>query len=92
MKIHFLAFGSSFDLFSSGTCTYTMQPNTLGVRLQLLPLQPKSNLANSSHSTWHVLLLQCAYFSFQQLHYVVQNNYMSTSLESMLLQVLTEFI
>jgi hypothetical protein len=29
MKIHFLAFGSSFDLFSSGTCTYAMQPNTL---------------------------------------------------------------
>ncbi len=29
MKIHFLAFGSSFDLFSSITCTYAMQPNTL---------------------------------------------------------------
>jgi hypothetical protein len=29
MKIHFSAFGSSFDLFSSGTCTYVMQPNTL---------------------------------------------------------------
>jgi len=29
MKIHFIAFGSSFDLFSSGTCTYVMQPNTL---------------------------------------------------------------
>ncbi len=29
MKIHFSAFGSSFDLFSSGTCTYAMQPNTL---------------------------------------------------------------
>ncbi len=29
MKIHFLAFGFSFDLFSSGTCTYVMQPNTM---------------------------------------------------------------
>ncbi len=29
MKIHFSAFGFSFDLFSSGTCTYAMQPNTL---------------------------------------------------------------
>jgi hypothetical protein len=29
MKMHFSAFGSSFDLFSSGTCTYAMQPNTL---------------------------------------------------------------
>ncbi len=29
MKIHFLTFGSSFDLFLSGTCTYVMQPNTL---------------------------------------------------------------
>jgi hypothetical protein len=29
MKVHFLAFGSSFDIFSSGTCTYAMQPNTL---------------------------------------------------------------
>jgi hypothetical protein len=29
MKIHFSAFGSSFDLFSSGTCTYAMQPNSL---------------------------------------------------------------
>jgi hypothetical protein len=29
MKIHFSAFGSSFDLFSSGTCMYAMQPNTL---------------------------------------------------------------
>jgi len=29
MKIHFLAFGSSFDLFSSRICTYAMQPNTL---------------------------------------------------------------
>ncbi len=29
MKIHFIAFGSSFDLFSSRTCTYAMQPNTL---------------------------------------------------------------
>ncbi len=29
MKIHFSSFGSSFDLFSSGTCTYAMQPNTL---------------------------------------------------------------
>ncbi len=29
MKIHLSAFGSSFDLFSSGTCTYAMQPNTL---------------------------------------------------------------
>ncbi len=48
-------------------------------RLQLLPLQPKSNLANSFHSTWHVLLLQCACFSFQRFHSVVGNNYMSTS-------------
>ncbi len=29
MKIHFLAFRSSFDLFSSRTYTYVMQPNTL---------------------------------------------------------------
>ncbi len=29
MKIHFLAFGFNFDLFSLGTCTYVMQPNTL---------------------------------------------------------------
>ncbi len=29
MKIHFSAFGSSFDIFSSRTCTYAMQPNTL---------------------------------------------------------------
>ncbi len=29
MKIHFSAFGSSFDLFSSRTHTYAMQPNTL---------------------------------------------------------------
>jgi hypothetical protein len=29
MKIHFSAFGFSFDLLSSGTCTYAMQPNTL---------------------------------------------------------------
>jgi hypothetical protein len=29
MKIHFSAFRSSFDLFSSGTCKYAMQPNTL---------------------------------------------------------------
>jgi len=29
MKIHFLAFGSSFDLFSLRTCMYAMQPNTL---------------------------------------------------------------
>jgi hypothetical protein len=29
MKIHYSAFGSSFDFFSSGTCTYAMQPNTL---------------------------------------------------------------
>ncbi len=29
MKIHFSTFGSSFDIFSSGTCTYAMQPNTL---------------------------------------------------------------
>jgi len=29
MKIHLSAFGSSFDLFSWGTCTYAMQPNTL---------------------------------------------------------------
>ncbi len=29
MKIHFSTFGSSFDLFSLGTCTYAMQPNTL---------------------------------------------------------------
>ncbi len=50
--------------------------------LQLLPLQPKSNLANSSHSTWHVLFLQCAYFSFQQLHSIVENNYMNISFES----------
>ncbi len=27
MKVHFSIFGSSFDLFSSGTCTYVMQPN-----------------------------------------------------------------
>jgi hypothetical protein len=50
-------------------------------RLHLLLLQPKSNLANSSHSTWHVLFLQYAYFSFQQLHSIVGNNYMSTSFE-----------
>ncbi len=48
-------------------------------RLQLLPLQPKSNLANFSHSTWHVLFMQCACSSFQQLHSVVGNNYMSIS-------------
>jgi hypothetical protein len=29
MKIHFALFGSSFDFFSSGTCKYAMQPNTL---------------------------------------------------------------
>jgi len=29
MKIHFSAFGFSFDLFSLGTCMYAMQPNTL---------------------------------------------------------------
>ncbi len=29
MKIHFSTFGSSFDLFSSGTCTYAMQLNAL---------------------------------------------------------------
>ncbi len=29
MKIHFSTSGSSFDLLSSGTCTYVMQPNTL---------------------------------------------------------------
>ncbi len=29
MKIHFSTFGFSFDLFSSETCTYAMQPNTL---------------------------------------------------------------
>jgi len=29
MKIHFSAFGSSFDLFSSRTCTYVMELNTL---------------------------------------------------------------
>ncbi len=29
MKIHLSTFGSSFDLFSSGTCTYVMQPNIL---------------------------------------------------------------
>ncbi len=29
MKINFSAFGSSFDLFSSRTCTYAMQPNIL---------------------------------------------------------------
>jgi hypothetical protein len=29
MKIHLLAFGSSFDIFSSGTCNYAMQANTL---------------------------------------------------------------
>ncbi len=29
MKIYFLAFGSSFDLFSLGTCMYAMQPNTV---------------------------------------------------------------
>ncbi len=29
MKIHFSAFGSSFDLFSSGMRTYVMQPNIL---------------------------------------------------------------
>ncbi len=29
MKIKFSTFGSSFDLLSSGTCTYAMQPNTL---------------------------------------------------------------
>ncbi len=29
MKIHFSAFRSSFDLFSSGICMYAMQPNIL---------------------------------------------------------------
>jgi hypothetical protein len=29
MKIHFSAFGYSFDLFSLATCTYAMQPNYL---------------------------------------------------------------
>jgi hypothetical protein len=29
MKIHFLVFGFSFDLFLLRTCTYAMQPNTL---------------------------------------------------------------
>ncbi len=29
MKIQFSAFGSTFDILSSGTCTYAMQPNTL---------------------------------------------------------------
>ncbi len=29
MKIHFSTFGSSFYIFSSRTCTYAMQPNTL---------------------------------------------------------------
>jgi hypothetical protein len=29
MKIHFSTFGSNFDLFSSETCTYAMQPNIL---------------------------------------------------------------
>ncbi len=29
MKIHFLVLGFSFYLFSSGTCTYAMQPNIL---------------------------------------------------------------
>ncbi len=29
MKIHFSAFGSSFDIFSLGTCTYAIQPNTM---------------------------------------------------------------
>jgi hypothetical protein len=32
MKIHFSAFGLSFDLFSLGTCTYVMQPNTLSYK------------------------------------------------------------
>ncbi len=29
MKIHFLVFGSSFDIFSSRTCTHTMEPKIL---------------------------------------------------------------
>ncbi len=29
MKMHLSAFGSSFDFFSSRTCTYAMQPNIL---------------------------------------------------------------
>ncbi len=29
MKIHLSVFGSSFDFFSSGTCKYAVQPNTL---------------------------------------------------------------
>ncbi len=29
MKIHFSTFGSNFDLFSLGTCTYAMQPNIM---------------------------------------------------------------
>jgi hypothetical protein len=29
MKIHFLAFGFNFDLFSLGTCMYAMQLNTM---------------------------------------------------------------
>jgi hypothetical protein len=33
--------------------------------------------SNCSHSTWHVLFLQCACSSFQQLHSIVENNYMN---------------
>jgi hypothetical protein len=44
------------------------------------------------HSTWHVLFLQCACYSFQQLHSDVGNNYMNISFEFHVLQVFTEFI
>ncbi len=60
--------------------------------MSLSPSLPKSYLANFSHSTWHVLFLQCACFSFRQLHFIVGNNYMNISLNSMLLQVFIEFI
>jgi hypothetical protein len=49
--------------------------------LQLLSFQPKSNLANSFHSTWQMLFLKCACFSFEQFHYAVGNNYMNISFE-----------
>jgi hypothetical protein len=67
MKIHFLVFGSSFDLFSSRTCTYVMQPNIL---------RCETSTPVSVINVTHIICEQCFYTSL----YVINVNNLNNAL------------
>jgi hypothetical protein len=72
MKIHFLAFGFSFDLFLSRTCTYAMQLNyQCGCSIHDINY---SYYCFSPKVIWKILLIQHGTWYFYNVHVFPFNN------------------